>query len=217
MQRMAGLLLALVLVPASLALGQPPRETDLRPVDEAVTVPDFFAFRSRLQSAVARRDAVALVAVLHPGIKLSFGGDSGVEDFHKLWRPGSTDTRLWETLASVLSLGGAFAVDGSFTAPYVFAHWPRTLDAFDHLAVIGTGVRLRKTPSLSGEILASLDFSIVALAEAWDPEAEWVKVGLKDGRTGYIQGRYLRSPLDYRIRFERVDGRWQATLFLAGD
>jgi hypothetical protein len=41
-------------------------ERELRPVDEAARRADFFSFRAHLQMAVARRDADALLAAIHP-------------------------------------------------------------------------------------------------------------------------------------------------------
>jgi hypothetical protein len=40
---------------------------------------------------------------------------------------------------------------------------------------------------------------------------------LPGGRRGFVHAAYARSPVDYRAYFTRVDGRWQLTLFLAGD
>jgi hypothetical protein len=42
-------------------------------------------------------------------------------------------------------------------------------------------------------------------------------VRLPDGRAGFVDSRFVRSPIDYRAAFARIDGRWQMTLFLAGD
>jgi hypothetical protein len=36
-------------------------------------------------------------------------------------------------------------------------------------------------------------------------------------RHGYVASRLARSPLDYRAIFTRAAGRWQLTMFLAGD
>lgn len=205
--------LAALLVPSA-ALGQPA----LPPVDEAAASPDFFSFRAQLQSAVARRDAAAVMAALHPNVKLSFGGDAGLADFETTWRPSAPDSPLWEALGSVLALGGSFAPDGTFTAPYVFARWPADRDAFEHVAVVGSGVRVRAAPAASAPVVGALSLCIVRLSEPLSPDpGSWARVELGAGRTGYVDGRYVRSPIDYRARFAKIDGRWQITLFLAGD
>src|SRR5687767_3243003 len=56
------------------------------PVDEASTVPDFFSFRAQLQAAVARRDTAAVEAALDPAVRLSFGGESGLDGFRRMWK-----------------------------------------------------------------------------------------------------------------------------------
>jgi hypothetical protein len=192
-------------------------QTRLPPVDEAVSVADFFSFRAKLQVAVARRDVKAVLSVLSKDVKLSFGGDGGVEEFKTLWKPHAPDSELWGTLASILSLGGTFESDGSFTAPYVFTQWPQTKDPFKHMLAIGSGIRVRSSASAEAPVISALDFSVVELAEAPAADATWVKIKLSDGRTGFVGSEFLRSPIDYRISFAKQEGRWQVVYFLAGD
>jgi SH3-like domain-containing protein len=45
----------------------------------------------------------------------------------------------------------------------------------------------------------------------------WLQVALADGQRGFVADRYLRSPIDYRVAFEKQDGNWRMTFFLAGD
>lgn len=45
----------------------------------------------------------------------------------------------------------------------------------------------------------------------------WVHIKLAAGRTGFVDRRFLRSPVDYRVNFAKLDGRWQLVFFLAGD
>lgn len=192
-------------------------QTRLVPVDQAALVPDFFSFRANLQVAVARHDVEAVFFALRKDVRLSLGPDEGLENFKDIWRPYAADSNLWETLASVLSLGGTFAPDGTFTAPYVFTQWPQSKDAFDHRAVIGAGVRVRNSASASAPVIGSLDFTVVELAEAPAADAKWVAIKLSADRTGYVDRRFLRSPTDYRISFAKLEGRWQIIFFLEGD
>jgi hypothetical protein len=204
---------AVLLACPAVALAQ----TRLLPVDEAASVPDFFSFRAQLQIAVAKRDVQAVVSALSKDVKLSFGGDTGVEDFTRMWEPDAPDSGLWETLATVLSLGGTFASDDTFTAPYVLARWPQDNDAFTHMAAIGTDIRVRDAPSTSAPVIAALDYSVVEVVDNPAPDAKWVQIRLAPNRTGFVDSRFLRSPIDYRIRFEKREGRWQVVFFLAGD
>ena len=197
---------------------QTPRS--LMPVDAAASRPDFFSFRAHLQSVLARHDADALLQVLDPKIKVSFGGDDGIEDFKKFWRIQEPDSKLWEELATVLALGGSFDGSDTFTAPYTFSQWPRDLDSFENVAVTGSDVRIRTEPRIDAPTIARVSFSVLRLDDEaarsdWSTQ-EWTAVRI-NGRKGYIATRYLRSPIDYRARFVYSDGRWRLTFFVAGD
>jgi hypothetical protein len=37
------------------------------------------------------------------------------------------------------------------------------------------------------------------------------------GKKGYVKGEFVRSPIDYRAGFDKVDGKWKLRLFLARD
>lgn len=189
----------------------------LPPVDEAASRPDFFSFRAQLQAAVARRDAPAVLAVVSRDVKSSFGGDTGLEAFRKKWALEEPDSPLWETLATVLALGGTFGPGDTFTAPYVFSRWPEDADAFSSVAVIGTGVRVRAQPRDDAPAVATVSFAILEVNVAGNPDEKWMQVRAPGGRNGYIDRRYVRSPIDYRAIFARVNGRWWLQAFVAGD
>jgi hypothetical protein len=201
----------------------------LLPSDEAVQDPEFFAFRARLQAAVARHDTAAVLEVVDPKIKNTFGGDDGLAAFRRLWKlETGDDSRLWDELGLVLALGGSFQSNpqnnkDTFVAPYVFSRWPEQLDAFEHVAVLGTKVRVRAEPRSGSTVLAALSFDIVPLAETGrsrmtpDQAKEWTSIKLRDGRTGYIASLYVRSSIAHRAFLTRKDGQWRLTLFVAGD
>ena len=212
---------ATVIACATLA-GQASRPTELLPVDEAVQRPEFFTFRAHLQAAVARRDWTALLAVVHPNIRNSFGPDEGLTTFREQWREGAPDSPIWSELGAVLALGGSFDAGGSFVAPYVFSRWPGSRDAFEHVAVAGSRVRVRASARPDADVLAIVSYAILPRARAGgvlltDDEGRWTSVALPDGRAGYVAARYARSPIDYRAIFSEASGRWQMMAFVAGD
>lgn len=190
----------------------------LLPVDEAVRDPQLFAFRAQLQAAIARRDVQAVLDVVHPNIKNTFGGDDGIESFKRRWKLESGDSRLWDELGTVLALGGSFRDKDNFVAPYVFSEWPERFDAFEHAAVVGTGVRVRSQPDAQGAILTALTFDVVQVQPRSPGLADdWTPMKLRDGRKGYIASRYVRSSVDYRASLSRENGRWRLNFFVAGD
>jgi hypothetical protein len=192
----------------------------LSPIDEAVRRPDFFAFRAHLQAALAQHDVNALLEVVHPNIKSSFGGDDGIDAFKTFWRIQDPDSKLWRELATVLALGGSFDGADSFTAPYTFARWPQEADSFENVAVIGSNVQIRTEPRIGAPTIASVSFSVLHLASEalrsdWRSN-EWTAITI-NGRKGYIATRFIRTPIDYRAIFTYSGGRWQMTVFVAGD
>ena len=216
------LLLAVVLIlTASAAQAQVAK---LLPTDDAARDAGFFIFRARLQEAVARHDTAAVLDAVDPNIRVGFAGKDGSAAFREKWKLQDGDrSPLWAELGTVLALGGGFRGEGSFAAPYVFSRWPEALDAFEHVAVLGTDVRVRSTPSLDGKILASLSFDVLRLSQAGRSRLtpaqmkEWTAVELAGGRTGYVASRYVRSSAGYRALFNKVNGRWRMTALVAGD
>ena len=189
----------------------------LLPVDEAAKRPDFFSFRAQVQQAIARRDAAALLAAIDPNIKNSFGGNDGIDEFKSMWKIGQADSEIWEELGTVLSMGGSFFDDHTFVAPYVFSKWPESLDAFEHVAVVGTNVRVRSEPRTDAATLEAVSFVILPVAnDARVTDDAWRPVKL-ESKVGFVSSRFVRSPIDYRAIFSEQSGAWRMVTFVAGD
>jgi len=186
------------------------------PVDEGPRQPEFAAFRDSLLRIVGRRDTTALFAVLAPEIKSTFGGDEGIPDFREHWRLSEPDSELWTVLEDVLRHGGGFASPDAFYAPYTFQALPDSLDAFEHLVIRDSGVVVYERPDATSAPLATLSFDIVR-AGPYTGETSWRAISIGDGRTGYVEGSHIRSPIDYRAGFERRQGRWWLVVLVAGD
>lgn len=166
---------ALVFLGAVVAAAPP----SLTPMDEGPSNPAFFSFRAQLLHAVVARDVEALLAVVDPHIKNSFGGNDGMDEF--------------------------------------FSRWPPSLDPFEHVAAIGSGIRIRSQPAAASETVGSVSFAILRLAPgAADARDGWTAV-LLDGRTGYIASRLVRSPVAFRAFFSDASGQWRLAMFVAGD
>lgn len=189
----------------------------LKPVDQADRKADFFGFRAQLLTAIIKKDKNSLLAAVNKNIKNSFGGNDGIDNFRKSWKIDQTNSPLWETLGTVLALGGTFDHAGSFNAPYTFSAWPDNVDVFENIAIIGEKVNIRATPTLNGKVLANVSYVILPLVNKVGLNKQWVAVKLTDGKTGYVSKALTRSSVDYRAIFEKVDGRWQMVAFIAGD
>jgi hypothetical protein len=85
------------------------------------------------------------------------------------------------------------------------------------MAAVGSGIRIRSAPNATAPVVGALDFAIVELAEPAAADSKWVRIKMPPDRTGFVDRRLLRSPIDYRINFAKLEGRWQVMYFLAGD
>ena len=194
----------------------------LLPRDEANA--SFREFRSRLLDALSRKDTAFLYGILAPGIKTSFGGDGGIDGFKRQWRMDDPETPVWTALSRLLSMGGEQSTDTNFVAPYVYAFWPDSLDAFEHIAVIGSAARLHQQPLADARVVGAVDHSILRVREWRGLSAAGVpadtisaNVQLPSGASGWIRSADVYSPVGWRAMFVRHGDRWSMVLFVAGD
>jgi hypothetical protein len=215
------------------AFGATQARQALLPVDEAAQQPDFFSFRAQLLVALARRDVDAVLAVVDPRIRNSFGDDGGTAEFVARWALETPDSKLWQELTAALALGGRFNSGGDqFTAPYTFSHWPDAVDAFEHVAIVGQDVRVRARADSASAVIGAFSHEVVPLAQPLGDNhlpapgpgvgiakatAAWAAVRLADGQVGFVARQFTRSPIDYRAIFQRTGGRWRLVTFVAGD
>lgn len=186
----------------------------LPPVDETAKDPTLVAFRDQLLAAVRRRDADAVVALADPKIRTSFGDGGGADALRTaLQKPG-----VWEDFEQLLSQGGSFQGE-SFWAPYVYSAWPDAQDAFTSLAITGENVPLRESRDASSRAIATLSYDIVQRGgEPGRDEGNWRQVKTADGHTGWVEAKYVRSPIGYRAGFlKNKEGQWRMNALVAGD
>lgn len=194
----------------------------LLPVDEAHEDKTFLAFRDRLLEAAKNRDSKLVMSAVHPRIRNSFGDDGGIKEFRKKWKPESPDSELWGTLVEILRLGGSFREAGKgrdFWAPYVYSNFPDDVDAFEYLAVTGENVNVRRKPDPASEVVSTLSYDLVKAPDGppRSEASEWTRIITPDGKEGFVSRRFLRSPVDYRAAFTKVNGRWMMSALVAGD
>jgi hypothetical protein len=190
----------------------------LKPVDEATSDPSLVEFRDELLAAVRKRDTDAVVALADPKIRTSFGGGGGAADFRRaLKQPG-----VWEDFEQLLTQGGSFVGEGpgrSFWAPYVYSAWPDAHDAFESLAITGENVPLYESADKNARVIATLSHDIVKRAgDLGRDVGQWQDVKTADGHTGWVEAKFVHSPVGYRAGFlKNKDGKWQINALVAGD
>jgi hypothetical protein len=187
-----------------------------RPVDDASKDPSLAATRDSLLDIARRRDSAALRRFIAPTAKVSFGDSKPGTDGHfAYWRQYQSMDRLWTTLADVLQHGGRLQ-GGTFFAPWTFQALPDSLDAFQFLVVRDSNVIVRAKPDAADAGFGTLSYDIVH-AGGDRADSLWRSIGLRDGRTGYVEAAHIRSPVDYRIGLRKIGGRWMIDFFVAGD
>jgi hypothetical protein len=202
----------------------------INPVDEAPLDTTFFLLREDLREAVEQRDIFFVLSIVDENVKCSFGAEEGMSGFVQMWgldTPEKTkNSPLWAVLEKLLEQGGAFSANGNrFTMPYLFATFPDDYDAFEYGAVLGSGVRMREMPNLNSKIAKVVSYDILKIIEKTAEESTiggethpWIKVELLDGTAGYIYGKFVGSPIDFRAIFERTPTEgWKMTVLVAGD
>ena len=209
-----------------LALAAAGQERCVRPVDEAAEDKSFLEVRKKLIDAAERKDSAYIMSILDPNVRVSFGGDAGVEDFKKFWEITTGDTRFWEEFLPVIKNGGRWHRENGrrtiFTAPYSFDGFPGDLDAFEHFVVFGSEVNLREAPEMNGKVLEKLSYNVVRVddenfVEGSEEKVDWYLITTLTGKTGWVKAEYIRSPIDYRAGFEKKGGKWKMIFFIAGD
>ena len=206
----AGLVLSCVNAPTAKARTLPAR-------DECTSLSGFTQFRARLEAAVARRDTAFLLSIVDPKITFNFGGGSGQAAFAWEWKlKGREPSPIWQELAQMLLLGCA-SDEGTASMPYLFSRFPDDLDAFEGgVVVVKPGARLWTRPNARPTLTIPL-WTVIEQSEVPGERESWRKVTLPGGRSGFARNADVRSPIDYRVIFERRKGRWVMTSFIAGD
>ena len=194
----------------------------LEPVDEVSRSAEFAAWRAALLEAVRRRDVDYVVAGADPEIKLSFGGEYGLESFRQAltgteeWQGES----YWRELQTVLELGGVFMGDGAFCTPYlacIDVPGCPECDPFETVYVTRADAVARTRPDANAKVAAKLSWDVLQLDYEATGAEGWYSVKLADGRTAFLSNRDSRMAVDYRARFEKTAEGWRMTVFIAGD
>ena len=185
-----------------------------RPADQAVRDAALLKMRAALIVAVKRRDTAAVLGHFTPKVMLSFGGDAGRARLRQLL---ASDRGLWANLEWVLENGGYFNRDGSFTAPWTFHASAKGIEGVEAGVLSATRVNIRSAPRSDAPVLATLSFGVLKIIYEQNGPKAWRKVQLPGNKVGFVHRRFIRSVIDYRATFTRVNGRWMISSFVAGD
>jgi hypothetical protein len=96
--------------------------------------------------------------------------------------------------------------------------------AFEHVAVVTANAAVRDEASRAAMPIGRLSHSILKI-EDWHnlgqsgaaTDSTWARVRLPGGRSAWVRGLDVYSPVSWRAFFVRRNGRWILQLFVAGD
>jgi hypothetical protein len=172
-----------------------------------------------LLGAVARKDSRYLLSIVSPNIRIHLGpGGEGPAAFMEEWKlDQAASSPIWDELSAALALGCA-RDRGEMSSPYLFSRFPDDLDALESVIVIEPEAVLRAAPHRTAPAMARLSaWKILTRTQPHGGDERWLRVRTSNGQPGYVEAQAVRSPSDFRVVFEKSDGRWIMTYLLAGD
>lgn len=201
---------------ACAAMGRPEDQglTRLAPVDEAPQDASLTGLIRQIRGITDRRDHQALVRLLPPLFRVEFDEGKGPAAFRRRWRPETPSSPLWRTLDALLPLGGTFYSDSLFAIPYVYTRFPADMDLLGHVVTVKAAANLWDQPSASANPVATVDHSILPLAEALRAPVRlerdrFLEVIHPAAGRCYVSTNDVYSPAGHRVFFERGRTGWR--------
>jgi hypothetical protein len=74
---------------------------------------------------------------------------------------------------------------------------------------------MRAKPDMKAAVIKTVSYEVLPIE--YSQNMQWTTIKLGNGKKGYIATQYMRSPIDYRAYFDKVNGTWKLTAFVAGD
>jgi hypothetical protein len=236
MQRNLSLFLGCALIGSQLLTVLPANAAPRRPIvvrNEIAQDPSFAQFAAKLQQAIRDRDAKYVTSVLPAnGIAIGYSRPTKIADL-KLNHPQSdfwgilTYTTANGCARSALANSAAWlcaTVAGDFERQYPVPKNGNWMDyMLQQVIVLGQDVNVRSQPNRNGTVVSTLSHEVVThnpkvtTRFSRNPLVGWTPVTLNNGKTGYVNNRYVYFPLGYTLQVEKRQNQWQITQVLTGD
>lgn len=208
------------------------------PPNESIKDSSLKMFLVQFKSAVQKKDTAFIYAMLSSNIKNDFGGSGGIKEFKKIWKLEKSNSSFWYYMNRVLSMPGcytnSFSSDTSdYSIPYVFCVQPEKYgDVFSMALITGKDVALRQTPSFNSKTVTKLNYDVASYVSASKLEGvvtngkneindpEWYLITVQNGKKkikGWVNYKYIYSPVGYRLIVGKENNRWLIQAFIAGD
>jgi len=198
--------------------GTPYPRRPFRLVDDAAKYPDFYQFRERLRKAIKQRDAKFVRAIATKDIRLTLGRNPVTLDTLEIDNPKA---EIWQNLERTFALGCRTQDKGkSWTCPSVFRDWKDDLESWKYSVIVKNKVPIRSQPNSKSKVIGFFSQEIVKLDRETDSAPYlpgWIRIVQHDGQIGYVEERFVYSPIGYRAVFEKEGRTWKMPYYLGGD
>ena len=213
-------------------------------VDEAAHDPELARLRDRLLMAAKQRDLAQLLPLLSDPVRPFF--DEMSRDEWAAWfehQSASDQAPFWQDLRDAFTLGMAYeheANEPMLLAPYTTVtieaivkptdndpdQYYAIKDPDQYYAITGSGVAVRRDPTMSSPIIERLDYDLVQSTPAGtkptqagvlDGVYEWLQVKTRSGELGWMTSKYAWNVFDIRFVIKKSDGVWKVTAWASGD
>ena len=198
------------------------------PPDQSALDESFLAFLKDLRASVEIGDKEAVFAISHPQISYSFGADPGLDGFRTHLEDPEFGQDVWDGLKQTINLPAGKASGDDWNAhctPYFWCmDMPEEagiIDPYETVFIMGEDVPVYTGPGEDTDVVTHLTHAAVRALDAWEHPG-WVLISLganEEGveQEGYVSFDHARGLLDYRAVFEKIEGSWTMTIFIAGD
>jgi len=231
MKKDFALIISIILISTSIIAAKSFPLKTVKLVNEENKNKSLVVFNKELKKIIRLKNWNALKRKLDANVRFSFGMPAGIDGFSEFWKldRNPANSKVWKILKRVMSLGGAFIDDdyNFFTAPYVFHKFNGAYDAYTHSVIVGKNVNIRKRPSARSKVIDNLSYAIVKnmlqkkkniVFKLINGEIyPWKKIITPSGKVGFVYGKFLYSPIDYRIGISKENGKWKIVYLLSGD
>lgn len=200
----------------------------IEPKDERKTNPKIDSLLITVESAIEQKDVELLLTVMDTSIISSYGGGMyGHKDFRELWQYDDYE-ELWRKLDKVISLGGFFANDSTYSVPYTGNIDQEAMKIDDNIVPYGCGITIDSKSLLypNNECVETEAIEIgrtycivIPQSGFWGATNGLWKVNiLGTDISGYVKPKGFYCSADYSLSIEKGNnGDWKITAFAPWD
>lgn len=205
------------------AVAQPALFSFPPPEDETLS-PDFLSFLETFRDAALDGNWEEVFAATDAEISWSFGDDVGIEGFKAHLNNEDYGEEVKAAFVDTLMLPAGRADYETDTDTHCLPYYwcmdlpeeAGIIDPFETVFILGNEVPLYDAPNGEGEEIMRVSWTAARSTDDYETPG-WIRLELEGGTSAWVAAENARHLLDYRAVFDKIDGRWVMTVFIAGD